>query len=605
MPSSRLITLAALALALGAAFPGPALAAPTTAATVPQGTQSDATYAASFAANHVQNVDATGQQTSCYRPEVPYFTSNGPVDGYTGMTACTSASTGEDTGADGPYVTQAGSNPGYPATTPMLVKDHSESDIRVDPTNPKHLIGSSKWIVSAEGYNHQLGFYESFDGGSTWAVQGHIPGTEGWTDATDPIGAFDGFGNYYSFLLPYQFFYNADGSHNYKTNPNLEPNPALPAEAVSVAVRPHGSTKAGQWLTTRDGHPDYVATYDSLGNEPDKQWMAIDTNPSSPHYNRVYLMWVDFHTPTPVPYVSYADAHADGTHTAWSVPKRLPTGSMQPGGDTYLLPHIAPDGTVYTTLTAAPINGGHTTDTIGVDVSTDGGASFSGPSIVASGITPPGLTYANTTFRDGIENTFAVGTVKVGGHYPLYASWEDYSSGVDDVVLSTSTDEGKTWSTPIKVNDNTGQVDEFQPNLATAPDGAVSVAFYDRRLPCAAAGSAEAAAAGLSLDTANPNYSGALPPYGATNYCVSASIQFYSPTLQPKGHNIRISEHTWDPQLNSPHSGSATANTTFIGDYFGNTTAGSEQVTTSVSTYDDGANPYHYQQQIVARIPLP
>jgi hypothetical protein len=53
------------------------------------------------------------------------------------------ATTGEDTGASAPYPTQAGSNPGYPATGPMLVKDYSESDIRVDPTNPKHLIGST------------------------------------------------------------------------------------------------------------------------------------------------------------------------------------------------------------------------------------------------------------------------------------------------------------------------------------------------------------------------------------------------------------------------------------------------------------------------------
>jgi hypothetical protein len=571
---------------------------------VPQGTQSDSAYAASYAANHVRTVDATAQQISCYRPEVPYFTSNGPVNGYTGMTSCPGATTGENTGTT-PYPTQVGSNPGYPAATPMQVKDHSESDIRVDPTNPLHLIGSSKWIASAEGYNHLLGFYESFDGGASWPVQGHIPGYEGWTDNTDPVGAFDGYGNYYEFVLPYQFFYNADGSHNYKTDPQLEPNPGQVAEAVTVAVRPHGATTATQWITTHGGKLDIVAGYDSKGNEPDKQWIAIDNNPASPHYNRVYLMWVDFHTPTPVPYISFADARSDGTHTNWSTPARLPTGNMQPGGNTYLLPHVAPDGTLYTTLTAAPITNGHATDTIGVDVSLDGGASFTGPSIVASNITPPGATYTNTTFRDGIENTFAVGTVTVNGHYPLYTAWEDYSSGVDNLMLSSSTDGGQTWSTPIQVNDNAAPADEFQPNLNTAANGTVSVAFYDRRLPCPAAGTAEAAAAGLSLDTANPNYTGALPPYGATNYCVDSSIQFYTPNLAPKGHNIRTSAHSWDPQLNSPHSGGASRPTTFIGDYYGNTAAGSTEITTSVSTYDDGANPGHYQQQIIAFVSIP
>ena len=94
-----------------------------------------------------------------------------------------------------------------------------------------------------------------------------------------------------------------------------------PAEVISVSVRPHGAANATDWRTTVDGHPDFIATYNSVGGEPDKQWITIDTNPASPHYNRVYAMWVVFHGPfTPTPFVSYADARADGTHTAWSAP---------------------------------------------------------------------------------------------------------------------------------------------------------------------------------------------------------------------------------------------------------------------------------------------
>src|SRR6516225_3109011 len=240
-----LISLAAIA---GHARPATA----ENAAVAPQGSQSNSAYAASFAANHVTNVFATTQKTSCYRPEVPFFVSNGPSNGYSGMSNCVGANTGEDIGL-APYPTQAGSNPGYPATTSMLVKDHSESDLRVDPTNPSHLIGSSKWIVSAEGYNHLLGFYESFDGGRTWPVQGHIPGFEGWTDNTDPVGAFDGYGNYYALLLPYQFFYDADGSHDGTVGTAQEPNPAHPSQVISVAVRPHGATTATQWSATHAG----------------------------------------------------------------------------------------------------------------------------------------------------------------------------------------------------------------------------------------------------------------------------------------------------------------------------------------------------------------
>src|SRR5229473_337790 len=221
---------------------------------ISQGTQTDDSFRNSFAANHVTNVFATTQQVSCYTPEVPYTVSDGPVDWYSGETPCNgAATTGEDLG---PYATQQGSNGGFPATAPVLVNNHSESDIQVDTTNPRHVIGSTKWFASAEGYNHVLGFYESLDGGKTWPVQGHIPGYEGWTDDTDPVGAFDGFGNYYELILPYQFDYKPDGGKQYSTG--QEPNPSVSNEAISVAVRPHGATSARQWITTHNGQPDIL-----------------------------------------------------------------------------------------------------------------------------------------------------------------------------------------------------------------------------------------------------------------------------------------------------------------------------------------------------------
>lgn len=45
--------------------------------------------------------------------------------------------------------------------------------------------------------------------------------------------------------------------------------------------------------------------------------------------------------------------------------------------------------------------------------------------------------------------------------------------------------------------------------------------------------------------------------------------------------------------------------TTFIGDYLGLDFGGGYAYTASVSTYDYGQNPSFYQQQIVARVPLP
>jgi hypothetical protein len=582
---------------------------------VPQGTQSDQAYSDSFAGNGVTNVVVTSQQVSCFRPEVPFAVSNGPNDGYTGEVSCPGATTHEDIGAAGPYPTQVGSQPGYPAAEPKLVTDHSESDIRVDPLNPKHLIGSSKWFASPEGYNHLLGFYESFDGGKTWPVMGHVPGYEGFTDNTDPVGAFDAFGNYYQALLPYQFFYDSTGHKKYEVG--NEPNRTIPNEAVAVAVRPHGAKGSQAWITTHNGQPDYVFTTNAgLGQEPDKEWIAIDRNAArpdgspNPNYNRIYMMYVNFNGNGSKPYVQTAVALKDGSHTDWTPPVELPRQNST-DNNTYLLPHIDPAGVVYTSvINYVSGQGGCCVDVL-MDYSTDGGLTWIGPSVAASNVHVPPLTgagYVNTTFEDGIEETFAVGNQRGStGYYPIYVGYESKSTGFGNMLLTASYDQGRSWTLPIQVNDNlSSNVDEFQPNLAVAPDGTLSVNFYDRRLACPDAGTDEATGAGLQLDQHNPNYTGALPPYRASDYCINSSVQFYTPALTPIGHNIRLTAHNWDPQLNSPDRRCACVPTdTFIGDYFGNEFAGAVDYSTFVSTFDDGSNPKHYQQQVVAAVSLP
>ena len=68
---------------------------------------------------------------------------------------------------------------------------------------------------------------------------------------------------------------------------------------------------------------------------------------------------------------------------------------------------------------------------------------------------------------------------------------------------------------------------------------------------------------------------------------------------------MRLTAHTWDPQLNSPHPYGSSNSLTFIGDYFGNTTSGSTDISTFVSTYGDDDNPANEQQQVVAKVAIP
>ncbi len=89
---------------------------------------------------------------------------------------------------------------------------------------------------------------------------------------------------------------------------------------------------------------------------------------------------------------------------------------------------------------------------------------------------------------------FAVQTLERANGFPqiaidpargkLYVTWSDYRNGDLDVFCAASTDRGRTWSAPARVNDDAvhNGADQFFQWLAVDPtDGAINVLFYDRR----------------------------------------------------------------------------------------------------------------------------
>jgi hypothetical protein len=126
---------------------------------------------------------------------------------------------------------------------------------------------------------------------------------------------------------------------------------------------------------------------------------------------------------------------------------------------------------------------------------------------------------------------------------------------------------------------------ELQPAIAAAPTGRIAVAFYDRRLAC---------------PTNDPNI---LPAhFGATNFCVNTSVQFYDAALQPIGHNVRASRFTWDPEQQRVLTRSGQG---FIGDYFGLALTPTQTFVLNVSTADLGQNAAHFQQQVLQKLSTP
>src|SRR5205823_7607080 len=172
----------------------------------------------------------------------------------------------------------------------------------------------------------------------------------------------------------------------------------------------------------------------------------------------------------------------------------------------------------------------------------------------------------NTNFRDGITENFTASPT-FAGH--LYLTYENWNGNDMDVMFTESTNGGRTWSAPVKVNDNVdpsgAPTDQFQPSVAAGPGGAVAVAFYDRRRSC-------------------PNNPSVLAgDVGQTNFCIDTSLQPYKDSgsgAVPVGANVRISQFTWDPEQPGQHLGGVSqypcagardpcpTGSGFIGDYF-------------------------------------
>jgi hypothetical protein len=236
-------------------------------------------------------------------------------------------------------------------------------------------------------------------------------------------------------------------------------------------------------------------------------------------------------------------------------------------GATYVYREIDAGGNVYVVVVSFPPDGKRSS-TIYVARSSDDARTFTPFVPITTVNFVPGGVLPNTRFRDGITENFAASPTYPNHLYLSYEDWDALTSQMD-VKFTQSTDGGFSWTTPVVVNDNVDagvRTDQFQPSVAAGPAGAVAVAFYDRRAPC-------------------PNNPSALPAdIGRTNFCIDTSLQPYKDGgagAVPVGTNVRISQHTWDPEQPGQHLGGLSqypcagardpcpTGSGFIGDYFG------------------------------------
>jgi hypothetical protein len=222
-------------------------------------------------------------------------------------------------------------------------------------------------------------------------------------------------------------------------------------------------------------------------NYLDKPWIAVDNFPG-PGQGNVYVAFNNF-------LFTSAGANDQGIYftrstdggNSWGpsggMPIRTPKGNQAGvnAGGAYVT--VGPDHAVY--VFWWDFSDGAT---IRMSKSTDFGATFSTPSIVA-GLKTHG-SIGDLGLTDGSGNSFETNAYPQAAVNPvtgdIYVAYDDEASGSTDkadIFFTMSTDGGNSWSKPGRVNDDTTTNDQWFPALAMTPDGKhVGIFWYDRRL---------------------------------------------------------------------------------------------------------------------------
>ena len=481
-------------------------------------------------------------------------------------------------------------NPGT-CRTGSLDSNHSESWIAVKP-GTEDLIGNSKYFFDkySKFYDFSLGTMRILGGKpvDNNQVQGYdciSTGTQAmppsWTNVTDPNVAFDTKGRAYQTTLPFNAFWGGSTLH--------------PDGAIDVSY----SDDMGQHWVKGNGGKDLEQSPNSSarqqGHVEDKQWIAVNHIPGSPFQDHVYATWDVINKNATKIRVAVSRDRGQSFSKAITLTSPSQSGPSNSSGYS----SIDAAGNVYLGYESDPVNG-KGESSVFVTRSTDDGVNW-GPFVRAATFTVHRLP--NTTFRLGIPESFAASPTYPGHLYVAYETWNGTSM---DIMFTQSTDGGATWSAPVKVNDNVdapGQpTDQFQPEVAAGPNGAVAVAFYDRRDPC-------------------PGDSSVLPAdAGKANFCINTSLQAYKDSgsgAAPVNGNVQISKFGWDPEqpgqsvggLSQRVCSDANCAVGFIGDYFGLAISDHNIYGLFVSTHypsdvtADGGGPVYYQQQVLATVP--
>jgi hypothetical protein len=343
------------------------------------------------------------------------------------------------------------------ATLPRVVGDKSnETSVAVNPRDPRNVIISYQQPLG-EGADHYPGqvldghVAWTADGGKTWAV---APGTvhEGYRKSFDTSVTFDLHGHAFVVNLEMDDVVYT-GRHGVYVRRSPDGGRSWEGP-ITLIERP-----GGQQQSLMEDHPVIVA----------------DNGSGSRFAGNLYVVWCRGLDHDKIIEIAFARSTDDGK--TWSKPMVIRRQATVTG----YWAAVGRDGTVYL------IDGLQDHDSeILLEVSHDGGQTFEDPHRV---------TRFKMTDSQGkpwkVENfprAFGMPNIAVDTrHSPerLFVVWGDCRYGDMDILSTTSTDGGRTWTQPVRVNNDPksdGKDQVMQALAVDSADGAAYVIFYDRRV---------------------------------------------------------------------------------------------------------------------------
>ncbi len=327
----------------------------------------------------------------------------------------------------------------------------SEPTIMIDPYNSSHIIAAS----NVDNY------YNSFDGGITWSSNTLTSSEYGvWGD---PSLVMDSYGTFYYFHLAK----NSTSGNWY--------------DRMICQKSENGGITWSDPGTFFGMNPP---------NLQDKEYAASDLT-YGPYRNNLYVTWTQCGeggeaerdgTKNPIPSTGTSILFSRSTDLGltWTNPvpvSKTPGKDCSSPGETVLgaNPCVGINGEVYVSWCSP--------EGLMFDKSTDAGNTWLDKNIKAAAL-PSGFSYS----VPGVYRCFGFASMSCdmsAGNYngTIYINWADQrkDSKHTDVWLIKSTNEGFTWTEPLKVNDDASKQAFFSWMTIDQSTGYIYIVFYDRR----------------------------------------------------------------------------------------------------------------------------